>query len=158
YDGTVAPPARRLVLERGDSVAALLVDGDAAWLVEQFRIATHERGDGWLLELVAGIVGADEKPEDALRREVLEETGFEVGTLEPIGRFYLSPGASSERVTLYVAPVRRRLAAGGGLRSEGEDIRVMPFTRDSLRDACRAGRLRDAKTAIAVMYWLGDER
>jgi len=156
YDGGLAAPTRRLVLERGDSVAALLVDGDTAWLVEQFRIATHERGDGWLLELVAGIVGPDETPEGALRREVLEETGFEFGALQPIGRFYLSPGASSERVDLYVAPVSGRIAAGGGVEAEGEDIRVVPFTRESLREAWRAGRLVDAKTAIAVMHWLGD--
>lgn len=156
YDGAFSEPVRRLVLERGDSVAALLVSGDTAWLVEQFRIAAQERGDGWLLELAAGMVSSGETPEVALRREVLEETGFELAGLQPIGRFYLSPGGSSEHVHLYVAEIRRRVAPGGGLASEGEDIRLMPFSRDGLRDAWRHGRLVDAKTLIAVMHWLGN--
>jgi len=156
YDGAFSEPVRRLVLERGDSAAALLVRGDTAWLVEQFRIAAHERGDGWLLELAAGMVGAGETPEVALKREVLEETGFEIAGLQPLGRFYLSPGGSSEHVHLYVAQVSRQVAAGGGLASEGEDIRLVPFSRAGLRDAWHQGRLVDAKTLIAVMHWLGD--
>jgi len=156
YDGGFSDPVRRLVLERGDSVAALLVDGDTAWLVEQFRIAAHERGDGWLLELAAGMVSPGETPEAALRREVLEETGFELAGLQPLGRFYLSPGGSSEHVHVYLAHIQRRVAPGGGLAAEGEDIRLVPFSRDGLRDAWRQGRLVDAKTLIAVMQWLGN--
>ena len=155
-DGTLSAPTRRLVLERGDSVAALLVDGDTAWLVEQFRVATHQHGDGWLLELAAGIIGKDETPESALRREVVEETGFELGSLEHLGRFYLSPGACSERVDLFLAPVIGRIAPGGGVEAEGEFTQVAQFTRAGLQDAWRSGRLIDAKTAIAVMRWLRD--
>jgi ADP-ribose pyrophosphatase len=157
YDGTLGPPTRRLVLERGDSAAALLVCrvDKRVWLIEQFRIATQASGPGWLLELAAGMVAEGETPEACIRREVLEETGFDIERLEPIGDFYLSPGGASERVHLYVAEVGARRHAGGGVAAEGEDIRLVEFSRDELRAQWRAGGLHDAKTLIAVMHFLG---
>ena len=155
FDGQPSAPVRRLVLERGDSVAALLHRGDRLWLIEQLRIATIGSGPGWLLEAVAGIVDTEESPEVALRREVLEETGFEIEALQWLGSFYLSPGGSSERVHLALAEVGARAGPGGGLAEEGEDIRLVEFTPAALRDAWRHGRIVDAKTLIAVMAFFG---
>jgi ADP-ribose pyrophosphatase len=155
FDGTLSDPVRRLVLERGDSVAALLLDGDRVLLAEQFRIATQAHGPGWLTELVAGMVREGETPEVALRREALEEAGCELGDLKPLGCVYLSPGGSSERVHLFVAPVRRRCGAGGGVAAEGEDIRLVALTRGELQALLRSGGIVDAKTLIAVMAYLG---
>jgi len=155
FDGTMSAPVRRLVLERGDSVAALLVDGDGVLLVEQFRIATHAQGPGWITELVAGVIPAGETAEQALRREVAEETGFALREIEAIGSFFLSPGGSSERVHLYLARVDGMAGPGGGDRSVGEDIRVVRYSRAQLRAAQRAGRFVDAKTQIAVQHYLG---
>ncbi len=157
YDGTLGAPTRRLVLERGDSAAALLVsgDGERIWLIEQFRIATQASGPGWLLEVAAGVVADGETPEACIRREVIEETGFEIERLEAIGDFYLSPGGASERVHLFVAEVGARRQPGGGVAAEGEDIRRVEFGRDELRALWRAGGLHDAKTLIAVMHFLG---
>ncbi|MCP5283870.1 MAG: NUDIX hydrolase [Burkholderiaceae bacterium] len=154
-DGRTSAPVRRLVLERGDSVAALLHQGPRLWLVEQLRIATWPSGPGWLLEVVAGIVGAGESPEAALRREVHEETGFEIEALDWLGSFYLSPGGSSERVHLALAEVGTRSGPGGGVTEEGEDILLVELTPDGLRDAWRQGRLVDAKTLIAAMAYFG---
>jgi nudix-type nucleoside diphosphatase (YffH/AdpP family) len=155
FDGDTSAPVRRLVLERGDSVAALLRRGDRLWLVEQLRIATVDAGPGWMLEVVAGIVDASETPEAALRREVREETGWAVDALDWLGSFYLSPGGSSERVHLALAEVGTRDGPGGGVAEEGEDIRLVEFTPAALRDAWRDGRIVDAKTLIAVMAYFG---
>jgi ADP-ribose pyrophosphatase len=156
FDGSMSAPVRRLTLERGDSVAALLVDdAGRVWLIEQFRIATWPAGPGWLVETAAGIVAPGESPEAALRREVFEETGFEIERLEPIASVYLSPGGSSERVHLYCAGVRSRRGVGGGVAAEGEDIRLVAFSRDELAQAWRAGRFVDAKTLLAVQWFLG---
>ncbi len=154
FDGRMTPPVRRLVLERGDSVAALLVDGGDVLLVEQFRIATLTQGPGWMVELVAGVVAPGETPEQTLQREVAEETGYALGRVEPIGCVYLSPGGSSERVHLFVAQVDGRPGPGGGDGSVGEDIRVVRFGLDQLRERQRAGLFVDAKTQIAVLHYL----
>src|SRR5437867_13108850 len=79
YDGTMSEVVRRLNFERGDSVAALLVDPRAqtVYLTEQFKYPAYEKAGGWLIDVVAGMFGPDESPEEAVRREILEESGFE---------------------------------------------------------------------------------
>ena len=64
FDGSMTPPVRRLVFERGDSVAAVVCDPDAClvFFTEQFRFPTLEKGPGWLIEVIAGMVEAGEEP------------------------------------------------------------------------------------------------
>lgn len=100
-------------------VVALTADG-AIVLVEEFRAAV----DASVVCLPAGLVG-DESPEEsesAARRELLEETGWEAGALELVGRGPGSPGQSSEIVAFYAAPGVRRTGEQG--EREREEIRV----------------------------------
>jgi ADP-ribose pyrophosphatase len=107
YDGSMSGDERRLVFARGDAVAVLLFDGDArsVVVVEQFRAPTlvaHQRDDrasteGWIVELVAGMIDKDETAEQAAVREVFEETGYRIGNPRLIGTFFSSPGGSDER-------------------------------------------------------------
>ena len=132
FDGQMSPPVRRLTFERGDAAAALLWhrDRQRLLLVEQFRHPTYKKGPGWIMELVAGIVEPDEDPAATMRREILEETGYQVNELEYIATFYLSPGGSSERLFLYYAEVSETdlVAAGGGAVGENEDIRLVEYS------------------------------
>ena len=107
FDGQMSEPVRRLTFERGDAAAALLWhrDRQKLLLVEQFRCPTYKKGPGWIIETVAGMVKPGEEPEAAMRREILEETGYQVRELKYIGKFYLSPGGSSERLFLYYGEV-----------------------------------------------------
>ena len=118
FDGSMSPPLNRLCFERGDGVAALLYapETERLVLVRQFRYPTLEAGPGWIVELVAGMLDAAEAPEETMRREILEETGYVVEELAFISMFYLSPGGSSERIHLYCAEVdaAARRAEGGG--------------------------------------------
>jgi nudix-type nucleoside diphosphatase (YffH/AdpP family) len=162
-DGTMSSTQRRLVFERGDSVAVLLFNRDrrAVVVVEQFKapalIARRRNdpatSDGWLKETLAGMVDAGETPETAAIRETLEETGYRIGTPELIGRFFVSPGGTSERVFLYFAEVRDgdRAAKGGGIGDE--DIRVLFIGLDDLFRQLAQGQIEDAKLAIGA-YWL----
>ncbi len=107
-----------------------------------------------MLEVVAGILEPNETPEDALRRELLEEIGYRAGGLTHIATFYVSPGGTSERIMLYYAEVCNtdRIAAGGGLVSEGEDIQLIEVALPELWRALDAGEIMDAKTIIGVMW------
>ena len=96
FDGTMGDAARRLRFERGDSVAAVVYNRDTrkVILVNQFRYPTYEKGPGWISELVAGVIEKDESPDTTIRREILEEIGYEVLKLIYISSFYVSPGGS----------------------------------------------------------------
>lgn len=156
FDGKMSEPVRRLVFERGDAVAAIILNRDTqkVILINQFRYPTYDKGPGWMQEIVAGIVDPNETPEEAMRREITEEIGYRVGELTYITTMYPSPGGSSERIMVYYTEVGNtdRIAAGGGLVSEGEDIQIVEVALPELWRALDAGELMDAKTIIGVMW------
>lgn len=147
---------RRLSLERGDSAAALVLDPErrTVLLTRQFRFPTLEKGPGWILELVAGTIEDGESPENCIRREILEEIGYEALSLERISTFYTSPGGSSERVHLFHARVdaRCKSAAGGGNPSEQEDIAMVEVPVLNVPALLASGDVIDAKTMIGLQW------
>jgi ADP-ribose pyrophosphatase len=158
FDGSMTPPVRRLVFERGDSVAAVVFDRDAERLLltEQFRFPTFEKGPGWLVEIIAGMIDRGEQPEGSIRREIEEELGYRADHIEHIATFYVSPGGSSERIWLYYAEVGEagHVSAGGGLPGEHEDIRVVSISPEEARAALKDGKIADAKTIIGLQWLL----
>ena len=118
FDGTMSEPVSRLALERGDSAAVLLYRPESKQivLVNQFRYPTYEKGPGWIVETLAGVIDPGEDPEDAARREVLEESGYALRDLVHLSTFYVSPGGSSERIFLYLAEIAEsdKVTEGGG--------------------------------------------
>ena len=100
----MSEPVSRLVLERGDSVAVLLYRPETRQivLVNQFRYPTYEKGPGWIVETLAGVVDPGEDPEDAARREVLEESGYALRDL-----VHLSTSTSHRRF-VGALPLSRR--------------------------------------------------
>lgn len=153
--------AEREVFDRGDSVAALIhdIDRDVIVLTEQFRVATFEKGPGYLVEAAAGSVDEGETPEQCMRRELMEETGYRAGELRPIATYYSSPGASSERIFLYYAPVRQAdlvAPSASGLEEENEDIRRVEMPREAFLRSLEAGEFREAKILVAG-WWLANQ-
>jgi nudix-type nucleoside diphosphatase (YffH/AdpP family) len=157
FDGTMTPPLKRLVFERGDSVAAIVYHREEKRLLflRQFRYPTYEKGPGWLTEVVAGMQEHGEPAEEALRREIVEELGFEVSHLEPITIFYVSPGGSSERIILFYAEVNAagKVGPGGGLLEENEDIVTVSWSPAELAEAVAARQIQDAKTLIGILWF-----
>lgn len=147
FDRTLSPPVRRLVLERGDSVAAVVRDRDSCELrlTEQFRYPTHDRGPGWLVELIAGAVERDASPSAALARALEEQLGF--CRYERRSTVHPSPGASSERVWLFFVEVGKRSqgSAGGGAAAEHEDIRIVRWNDRDAERALSAGGVHDCE-------------
>jgi ADP-ribose pyrophosphatase len=151
---------KRLVFERGDSAAVLLhdIEGDTIILTEQFRMPTYEKGPGWMIETIAGSIDDDETPEACIRREILEEVGYQVGLLEQIAKFYVSPGGTSERIFLFYAQVRPSdlvNAGATGLVAAQEDVKRIVVPRAAFLAGVRRGRYEDAKLLIAGL-WLAD--
>jgi nudix-type nucleoside diphosphatase (YffH/AdpP family) len=146
----------REVVERGHAAAVLPYDPDRrmALLVRLPRPgATLGGGPDELTEAPAGMLDAGETGEAAARREAMEEAGVRLGTLEPVGRAFSSPGAYSEHLDLFLAPygVQDRLAAGGGVAGEHEDITVVETPLADLAALADAGGLLDLKTLTLVL-------
>lgn len=155
FDGTMSDVVTRLVFERGDAVAVLPYHRERrrVVLVKQFRYPAHVRGGpGWLWEIIAGMQEEGLTPQEVARKEALEEAGYQLGELKKVMTAYPSPGASSERVHIYVAPLERadQVASGGGVGSE--DILVGTFSLDEARQMIEAGEIVDAKTVIALQH------
>ena len=105
------------------------------------------------------MIDKDESPEEAIRREVLEEIGYNVSRLEHVSTFYVSPGGSSERIILYYAEVESagRIQMGGGAPTENEDIKTIEMSIDDALSKCASGEFADAKTILSI-YWLQNRR
>jgi ADP-ribose pyrophosphatase len=156
FDGQMSEPVRRLCFERGDSVAAIVFNPDSqrAIFVNQFKYPTYAKGPGWIIETIAGMVEHGEPPESALRREVLEEMGYEAQKVDHIATFYVSPGGSSERIILFYVEVcaAGKVAKGGGVAGEAEDIETLEFSMDELDSLLSTGKIQDAKTIIGIQW------
>lgn len=160
YNGAMSAELTRLNFERGDSVAILMHDPqqDTVVLTEQFRYSSYRANDeketGWILEIPAGTVEKGESAEDTVRREVKEEIGYEVREVRHLSTFYVSPGWTSERILLYYAAVnpKDQTGKGGGVISEGEDIRVMLVKVNDALAKIDSGEIKDAKSIIALQW------
>ncbi len=156
FAGGWSPVIERECLERGHAVALLPYDPDRdqVVLVEQFRIGALEPFQGpWLLEIVAGIIGPGEVTAEVARREAQEEAGCTVQDLAPICQYYVSPGGTSETITLYCGRVDASQAGGlHGLDAEHEDIRVHVVSREEALAMLQAGRINSAAPIIALQW------
>ncbi|PJJ60658.1 NUDIX domain-containing protein [Hymenobacter chitinivorans] len=138
---------KRERFEPGSAVAALVFDTQKQRyvFVRQFRVGSESE----LLEIPAGMLDKQgEDPEQAIRREIQEELGYEVDQLTFIRNFYSSPGGSAEQLWLYYAEVSRQTGAGGGVADEHENIDVVLLSYDELV----AEPWQDAKTLIAAQW------
>jgi nudix-type nucleoside diphosphatase (YffH/AdpP family) len=124
-----------------------------AVLVRQLRLPQALDGeDPMSLEIVAGLLDAGEGPEATVRREAHEEAGLDLGALDCIAATRPSPGLCAEKVWIYLAEVdlgRARVAAGGGLADEGEELEVVVLPLADLGRRVDAGTL-DLKTLFAA--------
>jgi nudix-type nucleoside diphosphatase (YffH/AdpP family) len=109
-------------------------------------------GPAELVEAPAGMIH-DESPEDAVRREALEETGVRLGRLEPLGSAFSSPGVCAEQVDLFLAAysLADRQGEGGGVADENEHITVLETSLDQLWNWVEARKIADLKTLALIL-------
>jgi ADP-ribose pyrophosphatase len=138
---------------RGVHAAVILaIDDGHAILVEQYRVPLGTR----CLELPAGLVGDEERGEPveaAAIRELEEETGYRAGRVIDLGRFFASPGMSSEGFTLLRAEGLARVGEGGGVA--GEDIAVYRVKLDEVPAFAAARRAAGVAIDAKLLLLLG---
>lgn len=161
YDGTWTKPFDRELFQRGDSAAVLFFDPilDKVVLVEQFRMgAVREiaaKGSPWLIEIVAGVIEENESPETVIQREAKEEAGIAIQAkdLIKICDYYVSPGGSSEMVSLFCAKISTHNVEGiFGLAHEQEDIKVFAMNFNKALEYMSIGKINNASSIIALQW------
>ncbi len=162
FDGGMGGAHLREVFERGHAAALLPYDPvlDQVVLIEQFRIGAYAAGrQPWLTEIVAGIIEDGEAAEQVVRRELMEEAGLElIGAPEPVAEFLVSPGCSTETVTVFSGRVDATGAGGiHGLEHEHEDIRVLAMSFAEAMARLDAGRIGNSPGVVALQ-WLALNR
>lgn len=146
---------KREVYDRGNGATVLLYNPEKKTVVltRQFRIATWVNGNesGQLIEACAGLLDNDE-PEVCIRKEAIEETGFEVGEARKLFELYMSPGGVTEIIHFFIAQYSdsQRANAGGGI--EDEDIEVLELPFEQALSMIKTGEIRDGKTVLLLNY------
>lgn len=159
FHGGWCEPVFRERIEGLAAVSVLPYDPvrDEVVLIEEFRVGAMENPSPWLLEVISGYREPGETPEDVAHREAKEEAGLRLDALEPVGRFYVSPGISSERIDLFCARVDSSQAGGvHGVAEEGEEIRVVVMPAQQAIDAL-FDRI-DSTGPIILVQWFAANR
>jgi ADP-ribose pyrophosphatase len=152
YNGSMSAVLEREVVHAPNAVAALLYNPETGKLifVEQYRPAI----DQWILEVASGALdhlGEDER--EAMVREVPEETGWFVNSLDVIAEYYASPGRMSERTVLYYAEVTDKIGDGGGCSAEHEDIRVVEMSPSEAYERLAKGEIQTPAAIIGIQWF-----
>jgi ADP-ribose pyrophosphatase len=137
--------AIREVVEFHGGVAILaLDDANRVVLIRQYRYAVGEM----IWELPAGMLEPGELPEVCAERELEEETGYHAARIEPLCRFYSTPGATDEVLHVYLAT---GLTPGGSRLEADERIQVTLTAWEDALAMIERGEIRDGKTIIGLL-------
>jgi ADP-ribose pyrophosphatase len=137
---------RSVVRHAGSAVMMAVDEKKCILLVRQFRLPAMKK----MWELPAGKVDDGEKPLQAARRELIEETGYRARKWERLGSFFVSPGYVQERMHIYLAT---GLIEGDATPMDDEDIETRWFTAREVERMIHAGTLDDAKTITGYFLW-----
>ena len=123
-------------------------------LTRQFRYPAFVNGyDDTLIETAAGLLD-EASPEARIRSEVEEETGYRLRDVRKVFECFMSPGSVTERLHFFVGEydADMRVAEGGGVASEGEEIQVLELPFDEAMAMVESGAIADAKTIMLLQY------
>ena len=147
----------REAYDRGNGAAILLYNkaNKTVILTRQFRMPAFINGNetGMLIEACAGLLDKD-NPEDCIKRETEEETGYKVSEVRKVFEAYMSPGSVTEILYFFVAEysIEMKVHDGGGIEHEQENIEVLELPFDSAYNMIETGEIRDAKTIMLLQY------
>ena len=146
----------REAYDRGNGAVILLYNDETKTVIltRQFRMPTYLNGnpDGMMIEACAGLLDAD-NPEDCIRKETQEETGYKIDDVERIFEAYMSPGSVTEILYFFVAKYAKnqQINDGGGVEDE-EEIDVLELDFKNALNMIKTGEIKDAKTIMLLQY------
>jgi nudix-type nucleoside diphosphatase (YffH/AdpP family) len=155
-DGTKEVHTRE-VYDRGNGATILLYNRqkNTVILTKQFRLPTYLNGNatGMMIEACAGMLDED-NPENTIRREVEEETGYRIFKIEKVMEAYMSPGSVTEILYFFMAEYtdEMKINSGGGLKIEGEHIEVLELDFRKALEKIHVGEIKDGKTIMLLQY------
>lgn len=155
-DGTTEIQNRE-VYDRGNGATILLYNKEnkTVILTRQLRIPTYLNGNesGMMIEACAGLLDQD-NPEDCIRRETEEETGYKISDIEKVFEVYMSPGSVTEIIYFFIAAYTKDMKVddGGGLEEEQENIEVLELGFDQAIQMIKSGEIKDAKTIMLLQH------
>ncbi len=155
-DGSTEVQTRE-VYDRGNGAVILLYNPDdkSVILTRQFRIPTFMNGNssGMMIEACAGLLDDDE-PEEAIRRETEEETGYKISDLRKIYEVFMTPGTVTEKLYFFIAKYNpeMKVSEGGGVADEDENIEVLEMKYEAAMKMIDSGEIQDAKTIMLLQY------
>ena len=155
-DGTELIQSRE-AYDRGNVATILLYNkaSQTVILTRQFRMPTYINGnpDGYLIEACTGLLDKD-NPEECIKRETEEETGYKVSAVKKVFEAYMSPGSVTEILHFFVAEYNKEMKVndGGGLDEENENIEVLEIPFSKALGMISSGEIRDAKTIMLLQY------
>jgi nudix-type nucleoside diphosphatase (YffH/AdpP family) len=154
-DGTWQRQSRE-TYDRGNGATILLYNRERRTVVltRQFRYPAFVNGYRRLLiETPAGLL-EERSSEEAIRKEVAEETGYRVHHVRRVFEAFMSPGSVTEKLFFYVAEydASSRGDEGGGVREDGEDIETIEISIDDAIEAVATGSIQDGKTIMLLLY------
>jgi nudix-type nucleoside diphosphatase (YffH/AdpP family) len=154
-DGTWQRQSRE-TYDRGNGATILLynIGQRTVVLTRQFRFPAFVNGHpGLLIEAAAGLLD-EATPEDRIKAEVEEETGYRVDHVRKIFEAFMSPGSVTEKLHFFIAEYdgSSKVTHGGGNRTEGEDIEVIELSIDDAIEAIESGAINDGKTIMLLQY------
>ncbi|TSD67023.1 GDP-mannose pyrophosphatase NudK [Inquilinus sp. KBS0705] len=147
----------REAYDRGNGAVILLYNKaqGTVILTRQFRMPTYLNGnpDGYLIEACAGLLDKD-NPEDCIRKETEEETGYKISAVQKIFETYMSPGSVTEILYFFVAEYNKdmKIGEGGGLAEETEHVEVLELPFTQALAMVKSGEIKDAKTIMLLQY------
>ena len=147
----------REIYDRGNGATILLYNksNKSIILTRQLRMPTYLNGNetGMMIETCAGLLDEDH-PEECIRREVTEETGYEIENVKKIFETYMSPGAVTEILHFFIGEYSAdmKVNEGGGLEHEQENIEVLEYTFEDAYNMIEKGEIKDAKTIMLLQY------
>ena len=148
---------QREAYDRGNGAAILLYNEakKTVVLTRQFRMPTYINGntDGMMIEVCAGLLDGDH-PEDCIKKEVEEETGYKVDKVTKVFESYMSPGSVTEILYFFIGSYEDAVKTnnGGGAEDETENIEVLEYPIKTALNMIKSGEIKDAKTIMLLQY------